>query len=178
MEPSFSKHKFQKVYHAYSESANESSGNCVKSVAEVSAEKEFPCNKLDSPSYHATAEADNGHSDFDKKFLDLIMLLNNVNFNTSDRGMLREEVSSDLREVFCETSTISSSGHGIVQPSPEPIRNAATQGVLVLPPRRFYRTFWLAMARRALTSAEMAHSALQRPTGAFTQPRGRFASVE
>ena len=118
----------------------------MKSV-EVSAEQEVPRNESDLPSYNH--QTNHGHSDFDNRLFDLLRLLNNGISNTSNLGMLR---SSDLSE----SSTISSSGHIIVPLSPEPIRNAATQGLSVLPPRRFYRTFWRAMARKVLTSAENA----------------------
>ncbi len=120
----------------------------MKSV-EASAEQEAPRNDLDTVNHDS-------HSDFDNKFFDLNRLMNNGILHTSNLGMLLQDVSSDLSAVFCESSTISSPGLNIVPLSPESIQNAASQELSTLPPRRFYRTFWRAMARKLLTRAEMA----------------------
>jgi hypothetical protein len=161
VDPSVRQHKIQKIHHTQPDSTSDDPGehNYVESsqyLFQNCTELEvFRCDK-DQP------DECQGFPFLDSQLLDLIILLDSSQLDPSISYMRREDDSYCLGAVV-EDQTVSSSRESTsrksnAQDPSEPIRytlapsnlcyNLAPSNLRLSPPRRFYRTFWRAMARK------------------------------
>jgi hypothetical protein len=95
------------------------------------------------------AERSQRYSETD--FSDLIDMMSNSMYTTKSMILQGETGTSERKELNLGTEAKSAAVHDAT----EPMRSLGV-GASRIPPKRFYRTFWRAMARKALERAEPA----------------------
>jgi hypothetical protein len=152
-DPSNRCHKAQKVHHELPDNTNQ---DPAERVCKESIQFEAPRHDQLPPTSQETTDQRNPRSD--PKFCDLIGLMEHIDSETTVWDLRNCEAFGDLRAALGDqnvsTSTFSFSGPSTF--ASEPIRYAEASELSAPPPRRFYRTFWRAMARKALICSEMA----------------------
>jgi hypothetical protein len=155
-EPCYRYQKVQKIHHAQPDGTNRYSAQRVCTESEECT-TQIEVSQIDQNLLPDRNETDQGDHHSDIMFVDLINLMENVHSDTLLRDLRNDEVSGGLEDMLGEQnvppSTYSSAGQSTFLSS-EPMRYTEAPGYSASPPRRFYRTFWRAMARKALIRLE------------------------